>query len=119
MYFELNIIFMFLRFIITFAILNNFVFAQEVNKTQSLAYPGTGPYTSKPDAFSFSSNPAALSNYKSNLIGLFSERKFFMQENSLHALYVGIPSKHGNFGFFLNYSGFNDFNHSNYSFNFI
>ena len=101
---------MFLRFILTFAILNSFAFAQPVIKTQSLPFPGIGPYSSQPDAFSFSANPAALSNYKENLIGVFSERKFLMEENSLHALYVGIPTKQGNFGFFLNYTGFNQFN---------
>ncbi|MEO5968103.1 MAG: hypothetical protein ABIP68_08385 [Ferruginibacter sp.] len=110
MYFELNIIFMFLRFILMLALLNNCAFAQEIIKTQSLPYPGSGPYTSEPDAFSFSANPAALSNYKENLIGVFSERKFLMEENSLYALYLGIPSKHGNFGFFINYSGFSNFN---------
>lgn len=91
-------------------ILFNSAFAQSVNKSQSVPFPGTGPYTSQPDAFSFSTNPAALSNYKENLLGVFSERKFLMEENSIHALYLGLPTKKGNFGFLLNYSGFSNFN---------
>lgn len=101
---------MFLRFILIIAFLNNSVFAQPVVKSQSLPFPGIGPYSSNPDAFSFSANIAALSNYNENLIGVFSERKFLLEENSIHALYMGIPSKHGNFGFFLNYSGFSSYN---------
>ncbi|HEY0732818.1 MAG TPA: hypothetical protein VGD33_10405 [Chitinophagaceae bacterium] len=58
-----------------------------------------------PDVFSFQSNQASLSKLSSFSVGVYSERRFMMEELSYYTLAAGLPTTSGNFGFTGNYSG--------------
>ena len=84
---------------------------------QSLRYSIALPYTSlsaysnqQKDVLSFTGNQAALANVSQAGIGLYGERRFLLAATSYYTLAAAIPSKMGNFGVHLNYSGFKNFN---------
>jgi hypothetical protein len=62
------------------------------------------------DAFSFSANQAALANFKSFSAGVFSERRFLLQDLSLSQVAFALPTSSGNFGLNGSYFGGVDFN---------
>lgn len=81
-------------------------------KAQLLRNPVAVPYTGltaysvhHTDAFSFTANKAALANVQSFSAGLYSERRFLLQELSLQQLALAIPSTSGNFGISGTYFG--------------
>ncbi len=57
------------------------------------------------DAFSFTANTAALAKAKKFSAGLFSERRFILQELSTYSLAAALPTSSGNFGFKGDYFG--------------
>ncbi len=84
---------------------------------QSLRYGLSFPYTSlsayssqQNDVFSFSGNQAALGSLKQSAVGVFGERRFMLQENSLYNLAAAVKTQKGSFGLQINYGGFSDFN---------
>lgn len=62
------------------------------------------------DVFSFTVNQAALANSNSISAGIFSERRFFLQELSLVQVAFVLPSSSGNFGISGSYFGGVDYN---------
>jgi hypothetical protein len=84
---------------------------------QSLRYPVTLPYvglaaysTQQTDPLSFTANQAALTNATRVAVGIYGEQRFLLAAASSYTLATTIPTKMGNFGVQLNYSGFKNFN---------
>jgi hypothetical protein len=84
---------------------------------QSLRYSIAMPYTSlaaystqQKDALSFTGNQAALAATKQAGVGVYGERRFLLASTSYYTLAAAVPTKMGNFGVQLNYSGFKNFN---------
>jgi hypothetical protein len=85
--------------------------AQSLRYSIALPYTGLAAYsTQQKDPLSFTGNQAALANTKQAGIGLYGERRFLLAATSYYTLATAIPSKLGNFGVQLNYSGFKNFN---------
>lgn len=87
-----------------------------ISKAQSLRYPLAMPYTGlsaystkQHDAFSFTGNQAALAQANEAAVGIYGERRFMLAEISAYSLSAAMPSKLGNFGVQVNYSGFKNF----------
>lgn len=85
--------------------------------SQTLRYNVSMPYVSlsaynnqHKDAFSFTGNQAALATTNTAGIGVYGERRFMLNENSVYGLAATIPTNKGNFGVQLNYAGFTGFN---------
>lgn len=86
-------------------------YAQSLRYAVSMPYTGLGAYSSRQtDPFGFTGNQAALAKLESAGIGVWGERRFMLSETSVYGLAAGIPTKMGNFGVQLNYSGFSNFN---------
>jgi hypothetical protein len=84
---------------------------------QSLRYSLAQPYISlsaysqqQNDPLSFTGNQAALALTKNAGIGIYGERRFMLNETSAYTLAAVMPTRLGNFGLQLNYSGFKNFN---------
>ena len=76
-----------------------------------MPYTALAAYSSKQtDPFGFTGNQAALAKLESAGIGVWGERRFMVAETSVYGLAAGFPTKKGNFGLQLNYSGFSNFN---------
>lgn len=89
---------------------------------QSIVHPAAAPYLHS-GAYSklFNSNLsapgniAALTQLPAAGLGVYSERRFMLEELSLHHLSVNIPSGPGNFAFLANYFGYTRYNQSQIS----
>ena len=80
--------------------------AQTFISPLSRSIPVTCTYSKKfPDVFSFNSNQAALVAIKEPGIGLYSERKFMIQDLDLFMLSLVFPEPAANIGMRINYSG--------------
>lgn len=91
----------------------HFVAAQTVRQPVTAIYTRLSSYSSvATDAFSFTANPAALTVAKSFRAGLFSERRFLLQELSLYSAAVVLPTQSGSFGLSANYFGGPAYNES-------
>jgi hypothetical protein len=87
--------------------------AQTVHSPIRANYIHTGAYSSNfTDAFSFISNQAALTEQKQASVGIYSERRFSLQELSNYTAAIAVPTSAGGFGFEANYFGFSDYNES-------
>ena len=85
--------------------------------SQSLRYPLALPYlnlnaysASQADPLSFTANQAALAKINQVGAGVYGERRFLLAATSSYAAAFVLPSRLGNFGVALNYSGFKNFN---------
>lgn len=88
----------------------NFVSAQSLRYTLALPYTSLSAYSNKQnDPLSFTGNQAALAQTKNAGIGVFGERRFMLKETSVYTLAAAIPTRLGNIGVQLNYSGFKNF----------
>jgi len=89
------------------------VTAQSIRYPVALPYIGLSAYsTNQTDPFSFTSNQGALAAAKQTGVGLYGEQRFLLVATSAYAVATVFPSKMGNFGVVLNYSGFKNFNES-------
>lgn len=80
--------------------------AQQLRYSVALPYVSLGAYTNKQlDAFSFTGNQAALAKTNVGGVGIYGERRFLLAENSVYGITAAIPTKKGNFGVQINYSG--------------
>ena len=87
------------------------VFSQSLRQPVSAVYLGLAAYsTQHSDVFSYVSNQASLAQMKNISVGIYGERKFLLTETSLYTAAVAIPTKKGNFGVNIKYSGFKNFN---------
>ena len=84
---------------------------QIVRYSIAVPYTGLTAYSSQQrDAFSFTSNQAALAAYKNVQLGAYGERRFGLKELSSYSGAAAFPTALGNFGVQLNYAGFSAFN---------
>lgn len=94
-----------------FIALSLLVFSQSLRQPVSAVYLGLAAYsTQHSDVFSYVSNQASLAQMKNISVGIYGERKFLLTETSLYTAAVAIPTKKGNFGVNIKYSGFKNFN---------
>jgi hypothetical protein len=76
-----------------------FSFGQNAKQTLISSYLKTGAYSkTQNDVFSFSANQANLAQFKTFSAGIYSERKFMLNELNLFSTCVALPTKSGNFG---------------------
>jgi hypothetical protein len=86
------------------------VHAQSIRYPLAMPYMGLSAYsTQQNDAFSFTGNQAALAQTKIAAVGIYGERRFMLADINAYSLAAAIPSKMGNFGVQVNYSGFKNF----------
>ena len=65
----------------------------------SVFYPSINAYSSQfKDAFSFQSNSASLAGLQHFSAGVFSERRFLLEELSSYSFALALPTASGNFG---------------------
>ena len=101
----------FLFFLLVF--FDTFLHAQALRRPLAAPYIGLGAYSiNHIDAFSFTSNQAALAQPKSTAIGVYGERRFLLAETNMYSAVGVLPTKQGNFGFQADYFGFKNYNES-------
>ncbi len=99
-----------LPFLILACALSN---AQSLRRPIAAPYTGLGAYSiHHVDAFSFTSNQAALAQIKSTAIGVYGERRFLLAETNMYCAVAVLPTSKGNFGFQADYFGFKNYNES-------
>ncbi len=87
------------------------IFSQALRQPVSAIYLGLGSYsTQHDDVFSYINNQAALAQVKNVSAGVYGERRFLLTATSLYTAAIAIPTKNGNFGVNIKYSGFKNFN---------
>jgi hypothetical protein len=95
--------------ILLFAALHSYSFyccAQIIRTPVGAVYTSVHTYSSQfKDAFSFRGNAASLAGIKKVSAGVFSERRFMLQDLSNYSLSAALPTASGNFGFRADYSG--------------
>ena len=85
--------------------------AQALRYNISMPYLTLSAYSTKQnDAFSFTGNQAALAQSTAAGAGVYGERRFLIEGNNVYGLAGVFPTKLGNFGVQVNYSGFENFN---------
>lgn len=106
-----------MRKLLCVAIAGCVLLLSETLQAQSLRYNISMPYTSlsaysskQTDPFGFTGNQAALAKLETAGVGLWAERRFMLTETSVYGFAAGFPTKMGNFGVQVNYSGFSNFN---------
>lgn len=93
--------------------LSTFLNAQSLRRRLAAPYIGLGAYSiNHVDAFSFTSNQAALAQIKSPAIGVYAERRFLLVETNMYSAVGVLPTKQGNFGLQADYFGFKNYNES-------
>jgi hypothetical protein len=87
------------------------VLCQSLRYSNALPYVGSCAYsTHQKDILSFTANQAALAKINQAAVGLYGERRFLLASLNSYALAAALPTRLGNFGIQLNYSGFKNFN---------
>lgn len=88
-------------------------FAQSMRHPVAARYIGLGAYSKNHvDAFSFTSNQAALGQVKHTAVGVYGERRFLLSSTNLYSAVAVLPTKQGNFGLQADYFGFKNYNES-------
>ncbi|MDB5222020.1 MAG: hypothetical protein JWN83_687 [Chitinophagaceae bacterium] len=64
------------------------------------------------DAFSFTSNQAALAQIKTTAVGVYGEKRFLLSSTNLYSAVAVLPTKQGNFGLQADYFGYKNYNES-------
>jgi len=93
---------------------STFGWAQTVRQPISVRYPGLGAYSYNfVDVFSGSANQAALAQLKTGGFGVYSERRFMLQELNHYSAVIAMPTEHsGTFALQADYFGFSGYNES-------
>ncbi len=100
-------------FLLIFILINAVLPAQSLRRPVAASYIGLGAYSlNHVDAFSFSSNQAALAQIKNPAIGVYGERRFLLDATNMYSAVVALPTRQGNFGIQIDYFGFKNFNES-------
>ena len=87
--------------------------AQSLRTPIAAPYVGLGAYSiNHVDAFSFTSNQAALAQLKNAAIGAYGEQRFLLNATNMYTAVAAIPTLQGNFGVQIDYFGFKDYNES-------
>lgn len=91
--------------------------AQSLRRHVAASYIGLGAYSiNHVDAFSFTSNQAALAQIKNPVIGVYGEQRFLLNTTNMYSAVVALPTKEGNFGIQVDYFGFKKYNESQIGF---
>ena len=99
--------------ILLFLSIHLFINGQTVRRPVAAVYTGLGAYSiNHADVFSFTNNQASLAQMKNAAGGVYSERRFMLNELSLYQLAITVPTNSGNFGVKAGYFGFSDYNES-------
>ena len=94
-----------------FVIIFNSVTAQSLRYAIAQPYINLSAYSQQQnDALSFTGNQAALAQTKYPGFGIYGERRFLLKETNAYHVGACFPTRMGNFGIQLNYSGFKNFN---------
>lgn len=81
-------------------------YGQIIRTPVSAVYTSLHTYSSQfKDAFSFRANAASLAGVKNFSAGIYSERRFLLQELSSYSFAAALPTSTGNFGISGDYSG--------------
>jgi hypothetical protein len=89
------------------------IYSQALRQPIAARYLGLGAYSKNHiDAFSFTSNQAALAQIKNNAVGVYGEKRFLLASANLYSAVAVLPTKHGNFGLQADYFGFKNYNES-------
>lgn len=90
-----------------------FVFGQSVRKPIAAPYIGLGAYSvNHVDAFSITSNQAALAQIKNLSLGVYGERRFLLGVTDMYSSVFVLPSEKGNFAIQADYFGYKNYNES-------
>ena len=90
-----------------------FVFGQSVRKPIAAPYIGLGAYSvNHVDAFSMTSNQAALAQIKNPALGIYGERRFLLGVTDMYSSVFVLPSEKGNFALQADYFGYKNYNES-------
>jgi len=99
--------------IIIFILVYCLGFSQAVRHPIAARYIGLGAYSiNHVDAFSFTSNQAALAQINVAAVGVYGEKRFLLSATNLYSAVAVMPTKQGNFGLQLDYFGFKNYNES-------
>ena len=89
-----------------------FLQAQTIRRPVASDYTGLGAYsTTHTDAFSFISNQASLAQIKKFTAGIYSERRFMLNELNLYNAVIALRTRSGSFGLkgaFYGFAGYNE-----------
>jgi len=88
-------------------------FSQALRHHIAAGYIGLGAYSiNHVDAYSFTSNQAALAQIKNTAAGVYGEKRFLLSSTNQYSAVVVLPTDKGNFGLQADYFGFKNFNES-------
>lgn len=88
-------------------------FSQSVRQPIAARYIGLGAYSKNHvDAFSFTSNQAALAQIKNTAVGVYGEKRFLLSSINLYSAVAVLPTAKGNFGLQADYFGYSNCNES-------
>jgi len=87
--------------------------SQALRKPVAARYIGLGAYSKNHiDAFSFTSNQAALAQIKNTSVGVYAERRFLLSSINMYSAVAVLSTRQGNFGIQADYFGFKNYNES-------
>ena len=89
------------------------IFSQAVRQPIAPRYIGLGAYSiNHVDAFSFTSNQAALAQIKNSAAGIYAEKRFLLSSTNMYSAIAVLSTKQGNFGLQADYFGYKNYNES-------
>jgi hypothetical protein len=87
------------------------VCSQTLRYSVAMPYVGLGAYSGRHIyVFAFTGNQAALAQQREAAVGVYGEQRFMLAATSAYRAALALPTKLGNFGIQLNYTGFKNFN---------
>lgn len=87
--------------------------SQSLRKPIAGSYIGLGAYSlNHVDAFSITSNQAALAQMKTASFGIYGERRFMLQATNMFSGVFVLPTTQGNFAIQADYFGYKNYNES-------
>jgi len=96
-----------------FILFSSNVFSQAVRQPIAARYIGLGAYSiNHVDAFSFTSNQAALAQIKNSAAGIYAEKRFLLSSTNMYSAIAVLSTKQGNFGLQADYFGYKNYNES-------
>lgn len=88
-------------------------FSQVLHSSRPANYIGVGAYSLNfKDVFSFTANQASLSHIKNTTAGVYSERRYMLNELKRFSAAVSFPSLQGGTGIAADYFGYGGYNES-------
>lgn len=90
-----------------------YVKSQSLRKPVAGSYIGLGAYSlNHVDAFSITSNQAALAQMKTAAFGVYGERRYMLEATNMFSGVFVLPTTQGNFAVQADYFGYKNFNES-------